>query len=134
MYLVQLDRASRRVKIGSKLGRTPYLSVEEEEELVSFLLKCAVIGYAHTQKEVLAIEQRAVESKGGQHVVSDGWWKRFCERHPQLTLRTAMPLSYARALAMLSAGTMTFLRTHWLATTFWTILIAYITVMKLDYL
>ena len=45
-----------------------YLSVEEEEELVSLLLKCAVIGYAHSRKEVFAIAQCVVERKGGQHV------------------------------------------------------------------
>ena len=93
------DRVSGRVKMDSKPGRKPYLSIKEEEELVSFLLKCAKIGYAHTRREVLGIVQRIVESKGGHTVVTDGWWSRFCNRHPQLTLRIAMPLSYARAMA-----------------------------------
>ena len=63
----------------SKPGRKPYLTVEEEEELVSFLLKSAKIGYAHTRKEVLSLVCRIVESKGVDGV-SENWWKRFCER------------------------------------------------------
>ena len=92
------DRVSGKIRIDSKPGKKPYLSVEEEEELVSFFLKCAKIGYSHTRREALAIVQRILESKG-IHPVGDGWWKRFCDRHPQLTLRVAMPLSKARALA-----------------------------------
>ena len=49
-------------------------------------------------KEVLGIVQHIVESKGEHTVVTDGWWSRFCNRHPQLTLRIAMPLSYIRAM------------------------------------
>ena len=96
------DRIPGKVRIGGKPDRTPYLSDEEEEELVSFLLKCADIGYAHTRKEVLAIVQRIVDQQGGRHVLSNGWWARFCDRHPQLTLGTTMPLPYARALATIS--------------------------------
>ena len=93
------DRVSGRVAMDSRPGRRPYLTIEEEEELVSFLLKCAKIGYAHTRKEVLSLVRRIVESKGFDHVITDSWWRRFCERHPQLTLRAAMPLSQARAMA-----------------------------------
>lgn len=45
----------------AKLGPKPYLSVAEEEELVSFLLKCATIGYPHTQ-QVIAIVQQIVNT------------------------------------------------------------------------
>ena len=41
------DRVSGRVELGCKPGKKPYLTIEEEEEVVSFLLKCAKIGYAH---------------------------------------------------------------------------------------
>lgn len=95
------DRVSGKITLDSKPGRKPYLSVEEEEELVSFLVKCAQIGYARTRLEVLTLVCRIVESKGVESVehVTDSWWRRFRERHPQLTLWTAMPLSYARAMA-----------------------------------
>ena len=77
----------------ANLAKNPYLSIEEEEELVSFLLKCAEIGYAHTRPQVLSLVQRIVESKDISEHVSDSWWHRFQERHPILKLRTAMPLS-----------------------------------------
>ena len=32
-------------------------------------------------------------------MVTQGWWKRFCQRNPQLSHRTAVPLSVARAMA-----------------------------------
>ena len=32
-------------------------------------------------------------------VITGGWWERFRQRHPYLTLRTAVPLSYVRAMA-----------------------------------
>ncbi len=86
------DRVSGKVAPDCKPGRKPYLSIGEEEELVSFLLKCADIGYAHTRKEVLALVQSIIEGKGINELVSDSWWRRFHERHPVLTLRTAMPL------------------------------------------
>ena len=31
--------------------------------------------------------------------ISNGWWERFVSRHPKLSLRTAVPLSLARAMA-----------------------------------
>ena len=93
------DRVSGRIAMDSRPGRQPFLTMEEEEELVSFLLKCATIGYAHTRKEVLILMRRIVDSKGLDHSVTDNWWRRFRERHPQITLRTAMPLSQARAMA-----------------------------------
>ena len=31
--------------------------------------------------------------------ITSGWWSSFKNRHPQLTLRKATPLSYARANA-----------------------------------
>ena len=94
------DRVSGKVDLEGKPGKKPYLSIEEEEELVSFLLKCAEIGYAHTRPQVLSLVQRIVESKDISEHVSDSWWRRFQERHPILKLRTAMPLSMARGMAM----------------------------------
>ena len=93
------DRVSGRVAMESRPGRKPHLTIEEEEELVSFLIKCAKMGYAHTRKEVLSLVHRILESKGVAEVITDSWWRRFHERHPNITLRTAMPLSRARAMA-----------------------------------
>ena len=93
------DRLCGKVHCGSKPGPTPYLSYDEEEELTSFLIQTSKIGYPHTKAQTLAIVQRIVESKGIKAVVSNGWWERYKERHPKLTLKSAMPLSYPRAMA-----------------------------------
>ncbi len=49
------DRLSGRVTHGSAPGAKPYLSREEEKELVDFLVTCSKIGYAKSRKEVLAL-------------------------------------------------------------------------------
>ena len=48
---------------GARSGSQPYLSIEEEE-LTNFLLETAKIGYAHIRKQVLALVQQMVNSKG----------------------------------------------------------------------
>ena len=93
------DHISGRVEHGSKPGREPYLSPDEEEELVSFLVKCARIGYPHTRKQVMSLVQSIVNGRGVKTTISDGWWERFRQRNPKITLRVAAPLSYARAMA-----------------------------------
>ena len=92
------DKISQRVTIGGRIGPTPYLSSEEEDELVSFFNGCSLIGYAHTKKQTVALVQRVVDSKGLNVKVGDGWWKLFMKRHGTLTLHTAEPLAYARAV------------------------------------
>ena len=83
------DRLSGRH--GSKSGLQPYLSYEEEEELVSFLFKSAEIGYPKTKDEVIGIVRKAIEKKRGVESAEDFkgkcWWARFIERWPKLTLR-----------------------------------------------
>ena len=49
------DKISGRVTVGGRSGSTPYLSSEEEYELVSFLNGCLLIGYAHTKKQNCSI-------------------------------------------------------------------------------
>ena len=93
------DHVSGRIHLNAKPGPSPYLSLEEEEELVSFLVKCAKIGYPHTRQQILGIVQEIVNSRNSDVVVTNGWWERFRQRHPHITLRTAVPLSYVRAMA-----------------------------------
>lgn len=93
------DRVSGKVDIDARPGPNAYLSFEEEEELASFLLQCAKIGYPHTKCQVLALVSRILHTKGIDTTVTNGWWERFCKRHSQLTLKTAMPVSHARAAA-----------------------------------
>ena len=93
------DRISGRIVHGTSSGASRFLNDDEEEELVSFILGCASIGYSKTIKEILVVVQRTLESRGAHKVVSYGWWESFRKRHPNLTLRVATSLSKARMLA-----------------------------------
>ena len=75
------------------------LSGEEENELATFLVEVAKIGFPHTRQQVISKVQEIVESKGKNTVVTRGWWQSFCKHHPNLTLKSALPLSIARAKA-----------------------------------
>lgn len=92
------DHFSGKVAFGAHSGPDPYLSVEEEE-LGNFLIQVARIGYPHTKKQVLALVQQMLSRKGINATVSNGWWERYCKRNPKVTLRSAVPLSLARASA-----------------------------------
>ena len=90
---------SGKIDFGARSGPSPYLTAEEEEELASFLIQSASIGYPHTKSQVLAIVQQIVNGKGIKSSVTNGWWERFRGRHPNLTLRSAVPLGLARSKA-----------------------------------
>jgi len=73
------DRISGRVLPGASCGPKGYLTPEEEEELVNFLLHCAAMGYPKSRHEVLALVKRILENglmlllqvDGGSHSVAD---------------------------------------------------------------
>ena len=46
------------------LAVVPYLSKEEEKELINFITTCSKMGYGKTRKEVLALVEAAIEKKG----------------------------------------------------------------------
>ena len=71
------DHVSGKVEQFAKQGPKPYLNTEEEEELASFLVRCARIGYPHTRLQVLSIVQNIVNSKKLDVVITNGWWERF---------------------------------------------------------
>ena len=93
------DRTSGKIQHGKKPGRVPYLTRREEDEFVNFLIKCANMGYPHTVSQLLAIVQQTVDLKGIPEIVTHGWWQRFCQRHAGISLRTAVPIGMARAMA-----------------------------------
>ena len=98
-YSTLCDRVRGRVKFGSHSGPKRYLNDSEEAELVNFLCGAASMGFARSKKEVLCIVEEVLATKGNSRNVSNGWWEAFCKRHPQLCLRTAEKLSYARLKA-----------------------------------
>ena len=58
------------------------------------------MGYARSKQEIISMVRNVVAAKGNHDgVVTDGWWSSFKQRHGSLTLRTAEPLPYARAVS-----------------------------------
>ena len=96
------DRLSGRVEHGKKPGPIPYFNSNEEDELATFLKEASRIGYGKTKREVLLIVQKTLEQKGNkpEHFNGEGWYHRFMQRHPTLSLRSADPLSYVRTIAL----------------------------------
>lgn len=93
------DRVSGKVQHGARPGAAPYLNALEEEELETFLIRCADIGYPRTVDQVLALVQQMLDFKGRKQTVTAGWWRRFKERHPNVVLRSAASLSLVRSMA-----------------------------------
>ena len=95
------DRIAGRVVHCSKSGPKPYLTHEEELELVKFLINCSKMGYGKTRGEYLNIVEAIVEKKGlkeaGGHMITHGWWSRFSKQWPQLSLCKGDPFPHARA-------------------------------------
>ena len=95
------DKVSGKVPVQAKSGRKAYLTDEEEDRLVEFLVGCASVGYAKSRRDVLAIAQQVFNARNPDSDVelTKGWWDRFRKRHPEISLRQAEPLLYARAAA-----------------------------------
>lgn len=91
------DRMSGRVLDSVPSSR--YLTNEEEQEVVSFVVGSASIGYPKTVKEIIALVQRILSARGVDRSVTYGWWESFRKRHPSLSLRTPAALSRPRAMA-----------------------------------
>ena len=95
------DKVAGKAPMNTKSGSKTYLTDEEEASLVEFLIGCASVGYAKSRREVLAIAQKIANAHnpGADIELTKGWWDRFRRRHPEVSLRQAEPLSYARAAA-----------------------------------
>ena len=70
------DKANGKTAEDAKSGTQPYL-LPEEEELTSFLLQAAKIGYPYTRKQIIALLQQIVHDKGITTTVTNWWWERF---------------------------------------------------------
>ena len=92
------DKVAGRFVLNARSGWA-LLTANEEKHLAEFLIGCASIGYAKSRKAVLSIVQQILDSRGVTAEVTKGWWDSFHKRHPNLKLRQAEPLAYARAMA-----------------------------------
>ena len=93
------DRVSGRVQEGAVSGPQAYLTKEEEDELVHFLVECARFGFPRTRKQVIAIAQSVASQRHSGVEVSSGWWQSFRHRHPEIVLRNPEALSRARYIS-----------------------------------
>ena len=93
------DRVSGRIQPGAVSGPPKYLTFTEEAELAKFLSRCGAIGYARSKSEILALVQRVLDSRGKGQTVTHGWWDSFRRRHPELVVRSPVPLSHVRSKA-----------------------------------
>ena len=99
------DRLSGRVIHGSKPGPPPYLTPDEESALESYLLECAKIGYGKRRRQVISIVKKVAEEKGILHKsehVRDGWWRRFLQHRPNVSLRAGDKTGHCRMNAITS--------------------------------
>lgn len=65
------------------------------------MIGSAEIGYPKLVREVRALDGAILSKNRGDTVdcVSTGWWERFRNRHPTLSLHQGESLAYKRALA-----------------------------------
>ena len=94
-------RASGRVIPGTKSGAPTYLSPEEEEDLVQFLIGNTEIGYPKSVWEVWALVGAILSRNADSDVscVSTGWWECFKQNHPNPSLHQGESLAYKRVIA-----------------------------------
>ena len=87
---------------GVKPGPKPYLNEVEEKDLTGFLEVTSSIGYGKTRKQIKAVAETVAREKGilWKERISDGWFRRFFERQPQLTLRKGDRTAFVRMSAM----------------------------------
>lgn len=92
------DRMSGRVKHGTKSGRQRYLDKDEEQALADHLVQAASVGYGKTRREVKIITEKVAKEKNllRKRHITDGWWRRFKERQPQLSLRRGDATAHVR--------------------------------------
>ena len=80
---------SGKVIHGTNPGPKPFLTTVEEKELSSFLVDVAKAGYGKTRKQIMGLAESVARDKGRMigEKISDGWFRRFMKRQPQLSLR-----------------------------------------------
>ena len=87
------DYVSGKVTYRAKCGPEPYLDLEEEEKLASFLIRSAGIGYPYTKMQLFVLVQQMLNKKRIEAAVTNGWWEKFQSHHPPIKPCSAVSLS-----------------------------------------
>jgi hypothetical protein len=92
------------VGVDCKPGPPTVLTPDEEVKLVNYIIDMSDMGFGLTRQDVMRIAYQIVTKSGRPHPFQNGsagrsWFESFQCRHPNLTLRSAQPLSFARAAA-----------------------------------
>ena len=106
LHNVPVETLRRRI-IGDvdndcKPGPATVLTKDEEAKLVEYIVSMADMGFGLTKEDIRRLAFRIADSSGRAHPFHDGmagraWLTGFMVRHPNLTARTAQPLSYSCA-------------------------------------
>jgi hypothetical protein len=95
------DRVSGRVDIDCcNMGKSPILSLDEENKLVKHLLEVAKIGYGYNRKEIVDIASDYTVTLGKRTVekpLTLNWFHGFMKRWPELRVVKPRSLEVSRA-------------------------------------
>ena len=95
-------RVVEKVDLECRYGPPTVLTEHEEDELASYCVKMADMGFGLSRSDVMVVAFKIAEASERKHPFTDGaagraWYDGFRSRHPQLTLRSTQSLSHARA-------------------------------------
>uniref|UniRef100_A0A1X7UEV0 HTH CENPB-type domain-containing protein n=1 Tax=Amphimedon queenslandica TaxID=400682 RepID=A0A1X7UEV0_AMPQE len=99
------DHSSSKVKqISARPGPSPILTIQEEKELVNWIIHMAEIGYGQCRQQVTVMVTRILDkykrpNPFPNNIPGKDWWYAFLRRHPEITLRTPQALEACRAKA-----------------------------------
>jgi len=110
------DHIAGRVAPGCRMGKKPYLSVEEEKELVTYVTNCAKMGYGKTRQDVMKVVEGYMKYKGHKmsRGLTNGWWNRFIKRWPELSLRKGDSFAVVREHASIVMKFLKATLTYWM--------------------
>jgi len=83
------------ISLNSSPGKKPYLSVQEEETLVKFLIETSGLGIGYDIKSFKILIQ-ALLGKSGE-LLTDGWVHYFMKKHPEISMRRVEALDRLRS-------------------------------------
>ena len=98
-----LRRVLGVVEMGCKPGPSTILTKDEEERLDRYIVDMADMGFGLSRDDIRFTAYKIAEKCGRPHpfqneIAGRAWLDGYLKRNPKLTLRSAQPLSYNRAV------------------------------------